>query len=262
MEPPLLTRARLYTTVAPAAVACRRTAAHVWGLSALPFSSSEDDWPVELIVPAPLEIPGCATFVEHLTPVDITHHRGVRLTTPLRTALDCARCLPKVEAVTLLDQFLRRGVELDDLAVHPFWRVREILSLTDRGAASPRESWLRVVLVDGGLPKPTTQIRVGLGGDRVAYLDLGWEPYRVAVEYDGHEHHTSSADRRRDKIRRAELRGQGWRVIPVRRDVIPARTGDLVEAVANALIERGWQPAPAQTVKILSRIRAARRRPR
>ncbi|WP_188191504.1 DUF559 domain-containing protein [Nonomuraea sp. SYSU D8015] len=139
------------------------------------------------------------------------------------------------------------------------WRVRDTLSLADPGAASPRESWLRVILVEGGLPRPTTQIRVDLGGDRYARLDLGWEEFNVAVEYDGQQHHTSAIDQLRDTDRRDELRRRGWRVIAVRRDVIPGQIADLLHHVADALIERGWQPGPDGMTRILRRIRAARR---
>ncbi|MGR6914868.1 DUF559 domain-containing protein [[Actinomadura] parvosata] len=178
-----------------------------------------------------------------------------------RTALDCARWLPRTDAVAALDQFARRGVDLEALWHRPLntWSLRETLSLADRGAASPRESWLRVILTDGGLPRPTTQIRVDLGEDRFAYLDLGWEEFKVAVEYDGQEHHTSPADQQHDADRREELRRRGWRVIAVRRDVIPGQIADLLQHVANALIESGWQPGPQRTIRILSRIRAARR---
>ncbi|MEV4577938.1 DUF559 domain-containing protein [Nonomuraea jabiensis] len=181
-----------------------------------------------------------------------------------RTALDCARWLPRTEAVAILDQFARRGVDLEALRHRPLnsWRLRDTLALADRGAASPRESWLRVILVEGGLPRPTTQIRVELDDDRFAYLDLGWEEFKVAVEYDGQEHHTSPTDQQRDTDRREELRRRGWRVIAVRRDVIPGQIADLLHHVANALIECGWQPGPERTNHILRRIRAARRRSR
>ncbi|MEU6787488.1 DUF559 domain-containing protein [Nonomuraea angiospora] len=181
-----------------------------------------------------------------------------------RTALDCARWLPRMEAVAILDQFARRDVDLEALWHRPFnsWHLRDTLGLADRGAASPRESWLRVILVEGGLPRPTTQIRVELDDDRCAYLDLGWEEFKVAVEYDGQEHHTSPADQQRDTDRREELRRRGWRVIAVRRDVIPGQIADLLHHVANALIECGWQPGPERTNHILRRIRAARRRSR
>lgn len=85
----------------------------------------------------------------------------------------------------------------------------------------------------------------------------------MAVEYDGRAHHTAPADQRRDDLRRQELTRLGWRVIAVGRDVIPAQTAGFLEHVANALIERGWQPGPDGMIRILSRIRAARRlRPR
>ncbi|SET31154.1 DUF559 domain-containing protein [Nonomuraea wenchangensis] len=261
-EDPLIDRTRQITRSIPQATACRRTAAHIWDLDVLP-SHTGDDWPVELIAPGHLTIPGCVTYLAPLPEADITTHKGVRLTTMERTALDCARYLPRMEAVAILDRFARKGLDLEALWHRPLnsWQLRDTLSLADRGAASPRESWLRVILIEGGLPRPSTQIRVDLGDDHHAYLDLGWEAYKVAVEYDGQEHHTSPADRQRDTDRREELRRRGWRVIAVRRDVIPGQIADLLHHVANALIERGWRPGPETTTRILRNIRAARRRP-
>lgn len=247
------------TRVAPQVAVCRQTAAHIWGVNAL--SAPEADWPVEVTAAGHLPIPGCVTYVVPLPDEDVTEHMGVRLTTMERTALDCARWLPRMDAVAVLDQFARRGVDLEALWYRPLntWSLRETLSLADRGAASPRESWLRVILVDGGLPRPTTQIRVKLSDDRFAYLDLGWEEFKVGVEYDGQEHHTSPADQRHDADRREQLRRQGWRVIAVRRDVVSGQVADLLHNVANTLIERGWRPGTQRTTRILSRIRAARR---
>lgn len=256
----LLDRARRVTRAVPQAVVCRQTAAHVWGLRALSQGTPETDWPVELIAPGHLVLPGCVTHPATPAAADVTEHRGVRVTTAERTALDCARWLPRLEAVAALDQFARRGVDLETLWRRAAsWHLRDLVALADPGARSPRESWLRVILMDGGLPRPATQIHVSLGADRSAYLDLGWRPYLLAVEYDGQEHHTSAADQRHDGARREELRRHGWHVIPVRKDVIPGRTAALLEQVANALIARGWRPGPAQTTRILSRIRAARR---
>ena len=259
----LADRTRRITQSVPQAVACRRTAAHIWGLHVLSLDTTEDDWPVELIAPGHLTIPGCVTHVTILPAADITEHKGVRLTTQERTALDCVRWLPRMEAVAALDQFVRRGVDLEALwHQSTSWHLRDTLSLADRGAGSPRESWLRVILVDGGLPRPTTQIRVPLADDRVAYLDLGWPEFQVAVEYDGQQHHTSSVDQLHDERRRAELRSLGWRIIIVRRDVFPGQIADLLHQVADTLIQQGWQPGTRQTTRILARIRAARRRRR
>lgn len=91
---------------------------------------------------------------------------------------------------------------------------RTALSLMDGGAQSPKESWLRLVLVDAGLPRPATQIRV-TDGRLVAYLDMGWEQQMVAVEYDGEHHRTDRSQYVKD-IWRAEMVSRlGWTVIRV-----------------------------------------------
>ncbi|MFI6298232.1 DUF559 domain-containing protein [Nonomuraea sp. NPDC050790] len=259
----LLSRARLLTQLLPGAVACRRTAAHAWGLQAMPDGTRQEEWPVELAIPIHLDVPGSQVYELSLPPADTTTFRGTRLTTPERTALDCAQTLPRIEGIAIVDQFLRRGVKIAGLRTRavPLTHLLQTLDMADSGAASPRESRLRVAFMEAGLPRPATQIHVPLPGARHAYLDMGWPDHHLAVEYDGREHHSSPADRTRDATRRASLKSVGWHVIPVRRDVVPARMGDLLEQVANSLIERGWRPHPDQTTRILSRIRAARRNP-
>ena len=87
----------------------------------------------------------------------------------------------KVADVELLAQRYpgRRGIN----------RARHALTLFDPGAQSPKETWLRLVLVRAGLPRPQTQIPVcDEFGNAFAYLDMGWEHVRVAVEYDGEQH--------------------------------------------------------------------------
>ena len=73
-------------------------------------------------------------------------------------------------------------------------RLRRALPYVDGGAASPKETWLRLLLIDAGLPAPTTQIPVLDGYRPVAFLDMGWEEFKVAAEYDGDQHRS---DRRR-----------------------------------------------------------------
>ncbi|MFD9942240.1 DUF559 domain-containing protein [Nonomuraea sp. NPDC059023] len=259
----LLDRTRLLTQLVPSAVAIRRTAAHVWGLHAMPDGTREEGWPVELAIPIHMDIPGCQAYELSLPPADTTTHKGIRLTTLERTALDCARTLPRIDGIAIVDQFLRRGVRIADLRTQAtaFTHLLQTLSMADSGAASPRESSLRVTFLEAGLPRPTTQIHVILPDTRHAYLDLGWPAYHLAVEYDGRDHHSSPEDRARDTTRRTSLESMGWHIIPVRRDVVPARMGDLLEQVANSLIERGWRPHPDETTRILSHIRKARRHP-
>ncbi|NBE96910.1 hypothetical protein GUY59_27530 [Nonomuraea sp. K271] len=51
-------------------------------------------------------------------------------------------------------------------------------------------------------------------------------------------------------------------MIAVRRDVVPSQIADLLHVVANALIERGWQPGVGGTERIRRLVRAARHKSR
>jgi hypothetical protein len=90
------------------------------------------------------------------------------------------------------------------------------LELVDPGAQSPRESYLRLLFIDAGLSRPQTQIPV-LGVDRipVAYLDMGWQEWMVAVEYDGDQHRMDRRQYVKD-IRRQEMLDEvGWTIVRV-----------------------------------------------
>lgn len=119
-------------------------------------------------------------------------------------------------------------------------RARRLIDMTDAGAESPKESWLRLVLIDAGLPTPTTQIRV-TDGPFEAFLDMGWETPMVAVEYDGDHHRLDRRQYVKD-IRRAEtLEHLGWHVIRV---INEDRPRDIVGRVTRALSQRGVTLSP------------------
>lgn len=110
----------------------------------------------------------------------------------------------------------------------------------DGGAQSPKESWLRLLLIDAGLPRPATQLKV-TDGHLVAYLDLGWEKPMVALEYDG-DHHRSDRQQYVKDIRRAEmLERAGWRVIRV---INEDRPKVIIERTREALARRSASRLP------------------
>lgn len=78
-----------------------------------------------------------------------------------------------------------------------------------------------MVLIDGGLTPPVTQIRVG-DGACVAYLDMGWRDAMVAVEYDGEHHRTDRRQYAKDVRRGEMIRDLGWWVIRVIKEDHPA----------------------------------------
>lgn len=170
---------------------------------------------------------------------------GIPVTTPARTALDLACWHSTGEAVAAIDALARAtDVKMADVEMlaerYPGRRgiscARTALGLVDAGGQSPQETWLRLLLVNAGLPRPQTQIPVSdeFGGV-FAYLDMGWEEVNVAVEYDGDQHRSDRRQYTWD-IRRSEiLERRGWIVVRV-----VARDGpvDIVRRVRAALGRR------------------------
>ena len=72
-------------------------------------------------------------------------------------------------------------------------------------------------------------------GSAIAYLDMGWEDPKVAVEYDG-DHHRSDRRQYTWDVRRLEtLERLGWIVIRV---VAGDRPVEIISRVRAALIRR------------------------
>jgi hypothetical protein len=115
-------------------------------------------------------------------------------------------------------------------------RLRAALPLIDPGAASPKETWLRLLLIDAGLPVPATQIPVQQGWRVIAFLDMGWEEYKVAVEYDGDHHRANRRQYARDQDRLRTLEERGWLVVRV---IVEDKPKDVVRRAREALARRG-----------------------
>ncbi len=179
--------------------------------------------PIEIIGPFNHPPPGVIVRRERISANEMVELGGLPVTSLARTAFDLARHLPRGLAVSNLDALsAATGVVAADvtplITTHKGARgvrqCRTALSLMDGGAQSPKESWLRLVLIDAGLPRPVTQIRI-TDRNLVAYLDMGWEQLMVAVEYDGEQHRTDRSQYVKD-IRRAEMASRlGWNVIRV-----------------------------------------------
>jgi hypothetical protein len=209
-----------------------------------------DDVPIELIYVNPRAPRGILTRRAALLADEVQIFAGRAVTTPERTAFDIGRRCSRRTAVAQLDALAQAtGFQLDGVARiaarHPGVRglrqLETILDLVDPGAQSPRESYLRLLLVEAGLPRPRTQIPVlGTDGIPIAYLDLGWEDRMVAVEYDGDQHRVDRRQYLKD-IRRLEmLERMGWLVIRVVAEDHPA---DIVRRVRSVFDERRFDCA-------------------
>ncbi len=191
---------------------------------------------------------GVLTRNESLLNGEIVCRRGMPTTSVERTAFDLARQHPVGRAVARLDALARAiGFTAADVCAiaddHPRLRgkrrVPEVLAMVDAGAQSPRETWLRLLLIDAGFPPPTTQIPVlGPDGYPRYYLDLGWEEFLVAAEYDGQHHRTDPAQYRGDVAPSEYIAGVGWRRIAV---LAGDRGPDIVRRVERAGVPRPFR---------------------
>lgn len=168
---------------------------------------------------------GIKAWAESLQDDEICVVDGMRVTTAERTALDIASRYPADAAIAAIDS-LARATRLDIAGVErlvaryrgrPGIRnARAAMKLVDGGAESPRETWLRLLLVRNGFPRPRTQIAVyNEFGALIAELDMGWEDIKVAAEYDGDQHRTDSRQFNRDIRRLEDLREAGWIVVRI-----------------------------------------------
>ena len=158
------------------------------------------DIPIELRLSFPRPPRGIVARNETLFDDEMMYISDLPVTTPARTAFDLGRHLKRGQALARLDALMRaRPFSIEDVKLlakryrgaRGIRQLRELLPLVDGGAASPQETRLRLLFIDNGFPKPTTQIPVfDEWGFLVRTLDMGWEDFMVGAEYDGDQHRT------------------------------------------------------------------------
>ena len=95
---------------------------------------------------------------------------------------------------------------------------------------------MRLLLIKAGLPRPQTQIPVLTSdGYPFAFLDMGWEQWMVAIEYDGDQHRVNRWQYVKDIRRLKQLEDLGWIIIRVVNEDRPA---DIIARVRAALANR------------------------
>jgi hypothetical protein len=206
----------------------------------------DPDVPIELVGVKIRPQPGLVPRADRIADDEITRAAGLPVTSRTRTAFDMGRHLERTEAVTRLDalmwnqEFSRADVRtLGDRYPRAagLRRLLELLPLIDGGAESPPESRVRLWLSDAGFPQPETQIPVLQGSTAaVAFLDMGWRDFMVAVEYDGDHHRKDRRQYVKDIARLRMLEALGWIVIRV---IAEDKPSDVIARVEAALVRRG-----------------------
>jgi len=246
----LATRCTAWSRVLPADAAfAMETAAALYGAA-----SETTDMHVALrprrVLP---QYAGITVHGRALEDEDVVDHKGVRLTSGAQTFLDLAPRLRPWHHVALGDALMRAGVlNCEDLArrLCRADRVRGVVQarkwaphLTAR-SGSHQESVLRFWLLASDLPDPELQLPVyDRWGRPVVHADLGYEEWKIALEYEGRQH----ADRDqfgRDIDRYSLMAADGWLVLRFAARHIGGPTVP-VDRTRRALLSRGWRDRPS-----------------
>jgi hypothetical protein len=209
-----------------------------------------DDWlPAELNRRSRDKARGIILHSDTLDDDEMCARDGILLTTPARTGFDLGRRKGLTTAVIRLDALMHAtGLKVADVellaerhrGVRGLVQLRQVLLMADGGAESPYETKTRLVLVRSGLPRPQTQIEVlNEWGAVLARIDIGWEEWKVGVEFDGAQHWTDPVQRTRDIDRLAELEARGWAIIRVSADLLRHRPHVVVARTRSALLAAG-----------------------
>ena len=227
-----------------------RRQATIAGLAAAAVHGSkwiDADIPVELVHGNARPPSGIITRRDTLLDDEVLILHGRAVTTPERTAFDVGRRGSITSTVARLDALANAtGFKVDDVAriasrhrgARGLRHLETVLELVDGGAQSPKESQVRLWLIEAGFPRPQTQIPVfGPDGVPFAFLDLGWEEWMLGVEYEG-EHHRINRFQFASDIHRLDKVEQLWRVVRVTAE--DRRTG-VIQRVHRAVETQGFE---------------------
>lgn len=174
--------------------------------------------------------------------------RGMRATSPARTAFDIGRTHSEALAVPVIDAVMAAtrvtaGRVLAIADTHRGLRgvrtLRTTIDKCDGGAESPQESRLRLAVVNAGLPRPETQVEFqDEYGHPFIRVDMAWPEWKVVLEYDGIQHWSDRRQRSWDIERIALLEAMGWKVIRVSAEMLP-RPVAIIDRVRTTLRARG-----------------------
>ncbi|GBE63752.1 hypothetical protein MFM001_02140 [Mycobacterium sp. MFM001] len=227
-------------------------AATIAGLSAAALHGSrwiDSRLPAELNRTEACNVDGIVVHREKLHDDESCLVRGMPVTTPARTAFDLGRRKGLTAAVIRVDALANatglspasiESVVQNHRGARGLVQLRRVLELMDGGAESPQGTRTRLVLVRAGLPKPKTQIVVrNRYGIPFARIDMGYDEWKVGVEFDGPQHWTDPAIRTADIDRQAELAALGWRMVHASGDLLRYRSDLVVVRTCDALQAAG-----------------------
>jgi hypothetical protein len=219
----LLRGSRAYSTIAPTGFAFSHvTAARLYGMP----------------LPARLELTEAvdvAYLDVHVRREGVVGHRvkdvvvrfidGLPVVAPELAWIQLAPLLSVNELVIAGDHLVRRKMPASSLhrirsamiahtGARGMKKARAAFDLMRARTDSPKESEVRLIIVDGGLPEPLVNVTITVNGEWVGTPDLAYPKLKIAIEYQG-DHHRDEGTYNDDIIRREMFEAAGWTVIQI-----------------------------------------------
>ena len=182
-----------------------------------------------------------------LDEADVVGRGKFRLTSPIRTLIDLGGVVDEAPLEQALEDALRmRLVSVPALVTRlELMRIRGRNGvgalagiLEARGSVGPVESPLETRFArfvrDRRLPEPTRQLQLAMPGGGRMRLDFAWPEYKVAVEVDGHKHHSDREVFQRDREKSNALILLGWRLLRITHydlDRRPRQTAEMLRRI-------------------------------
>lgn len=222
------------------------TAAELWGM---PTPRRPKPQTLHVSASPPMREPRTAGVLGHRIAwddEDVTTLEGLPVTTPVATWAHLAGSCSEHALITMGDWLLAHGIPKDALEAKAATftgrgsvTLRRAAERVRPGVESPRETAVRLLLVDAGLPEPTVNWTLRSHGLFVARLDMSYRDYRVAVEYDGRQHALDDQFRR-DADRWRAIADAGWTLVRIVSHHMASPERDIVAPVRRALQFHGW----------------------
>jgi hypothetical protein len=230
-----------------AAVISGLSAAYVWGVDLFPIAGAAP----QLTVPVGRRLFAAGSHLvvvqAQLDADDIVVRQSLRVTSRLRTTFDLGRRLPRPDALAAMDAMAGRWdlavaniacYARDNQGLRGCRQVESLVGLIEPRTESPMESKCRLVLVDGGLPRPMPQYEVLTDDGRfLARLDLAYPKIKIGIEYEG-DHHRDRPTFRRDVARGNALADAGWAIVRATADDVLGKPDELVRRVRKLIEQR------------------------
>jgi hypothetical protein len=233
------------------------TAAILWGL---PLPRLHDSL-VDVAVCRPERASRSAGVRGHQIDPRLVHvvtRDGLRVTTPASTwaglgpllspydlvaagdAIVCIRTsaggMPGPPPLATLDQ-LRAAI---DAGRRPgVGALREAFGRIRTGSWSRLETWVRLILIDAGLPEPDLNFDAyDAAGRFLGCIDLAYPDLKIAIEYEGDHHWMTAEQFQRDIDRLDRLVEDGWRIVRLTKGHVFANPAEVVRRVSVARAQR------------------------